>query len=259
MTLLDVVIPTFRDGAWLIALLRTIADQDLADVQVTLAFDRSESPALMPSDLPSVRNVQADRGIGSGRNAGAAAGDAEWILFLDADGLLPPTFLADVKALIRGSEQFDAATFNFFADSHRMSLRAGTRLSWHYLRLMTLLGRPALPGFATLVRRDAFERVGGYRNDLAISEDFVLSDDLLATGYSIKAFARPWLVYSARRFDLPVRQSIKLFWWYLVIDFRRRARGRLIPIGEATYPFGAHEAPPVTRRRPSEIKLRRLR
>jgi GT2 family glycosyltransferase len=256
---LDIVIPSYHDDDWLQALLKTLDRQELSDVSITIAYDESQRGMLQNVSAPKFQAVYASRGIGNARNAGAAAGDGEWILFLDADGLLPDDFISDIKNLLRKSAKFDAATFSFYADSRRLILRAGTRLSWRYLQLMNLFGRPALSGIATLVRRSTFDSIGGYRNDLAISEDFDFSDQILDAGYEIKLFRSPWFVYSARRFDLPCRDAFRLFWWYLIIDLRRRLYGELIPEGKTHYPFGTHKAPPTSRRRPDDINPFRLR
>lgn len=253
--LLDVVIPTYRDGPWLEHLLDSVAEQDLTRTRVFVVYDWDEVPAGRAADglMPELTVVHALRGIGAARNAGAAAGVGDWILFLDADGMLPDGFLADVRRIIVRDAP-PAATFNFYADSFKWHLRAGTRVSWWYLRFMNLFGRAALPGFATLVRRSAFAEIGGYRNDLAISEDFVLSDDLLAAGYRVRLYARPWLVYSTRRFDLPIAASARLFWRYLVIDLARRLRRRTYAVGEIDYAFGAHAAP-GSRRSPRDLRV----
>ncbi|MDG4768039.1 glycosyltransferase [Solwaraspora sp. WMMD406] len=252
--LLDVVIPTYRDGAWLEHLLDSVVEQNLTRTRIFVVYDREEVPEGRAASgmMPELTVVHAPRGIGAARNAGASAGAGDWILFLDADGILPDGFLAHVRQIIMRDNP-NAAAFNFYADSFKWYLRAGTRVSWWYLRFMNLFGRAALPGFATLVSRRAFTEIGGYRNDLAISEDFVLSDDLFAAGYSVSLYARPWLIYSTRRFDLPIAASARLFWRYLVIDLARRLSRRTYALGEIDYAFGAH-AEPGRRRYPRDLR-----
>lgn len=257
---LDIVIPTYHEGEWLVQLLDCLArqKQHLGGVKIYVVHDREEALGLPDKDGQSlnVQLVPSARGIGTARNAGAAQGGASWILFLDADGLVPDFFLAELQRVIR-EHQPVAATFSFFADSFAWPFRLGTRLCWWYLRVSALFGKAALPGFATLVQRAAFDEVGGYRTDLAITEDFALSDDLMSAGYSISVFSRPWLVYAVRRFDLPFLRALSLLWWYLVIDVRRRFHGKRIYQGEISYEFGKH-APPPNRRLPRHIKARRL-
>ena len=252
-SIVDVIIPTYRDDAWLAELLDCISRQDLSGVHVYVAHNMDEPSGLPTRQLaiPSLATVSAARGIGNARNAGAAAGTGKWLLFLDADGLLPDSFMSDLKALVQ-QEKPDAATFSYYADSFAPLMKLGTRLCWWYLWFFTKIGKGALPGFATLVRRSVFEQIGGYKDGLAISEDFVFSDDVLEAGFRISVYASPWLCYSVRRFDLPFFPALKMLWKYLVIDLKRRLRGRRYPYGDLVYEFGKHPAPGV-RRRPHDI------
>ncbi|MFE0389617.1 glycosyltransferase [Streptomyces bungoensis] len=263
-TFLDVVIPAYREEEWLPDLLDCLQRQNLAGVRIIISCScpQTERDTPLPwtgghTTIPDVSVVRASMGVAHARNAGAAAGESPWILFLDSDVLIPDTFLSSVRG-ITANTTAAAMTFGYYADSHRWPLRAGTRLCYWYLRLAFSLGRPALPGFATLVRRKVFEEVGGYRPDLGISEDFAFSDDLIHGGHAITLHPDPWVLFSVRRFDTSLVAAARLLWRYLLIDLGRRTRGRRYLHGQIDYGFGEH-CRRGSRRHPAEVRPWRAR
>lgn len=55
----------------------------------------------------TIRVIRSDKGVSRARNAGVAAASpkSDWIIFLDADTQLAPSFLAELDAFIRSSEK----------------------------------------------------------------------------------------------------------------------------------------------------------
>lgn len=140
-----------------------------------------------------VRVVSVLRGRGAGMNGGAAAASAEILLFLHADTLLP----SDAHALVTGALA-DARTS---ATAFRLRL---DRNDWPYW-LVPLASRLRIPVQRTFfgdqaiaVRRQDFERVGGYREAL-LMEDVDLSRRLRKLG-RLRLLPEP-VVTSARRFE----------------------------------------------------------
>ncbi|MER6027069.1 glycosyltransferase [Streptomyces sp. NPDC001851] len=258
-TFLDVVIPAYREEEWLPDLLDCLQRQDLAGVRIIISCSCPPAEQDIPlpraggrTPVPDMSVVRAGMGVANARNAGAAAGTSPWILFLDSDVLIPDTFVSRVRGITAGTPAA-AMTFGYYADSHRWPLRAGTRLCYWYLRLGFRLGRPALPGFATLVRRKVFEEIGGYRPDLGISEDFVFSDELAHAGHSITLHPDPWVLFSVRRFDTSLVAAARLLWRYLLVDLARRTTGRRYLHGQIDYGFGEHRRR-SSRRYPAEVR-----
>jgi glycosyltransferase involved in cell wall biosynthesis len=204
---LDIVIPAYKEESWLPDLLDCLLNQNLAGVNIYVSYSSDkgdEHVFALPQKHKSFQNLTVlqmrPSGVSSARNKGANAGNGEWILFLDADSLLPDLFLVGIRKII-DSTSSDALGFSFYADSFRLLMRAGTRISYGYLRLLALLRRPVLPGFAILVKRKAFEEVGGFRDGLAIGEDFAFTEDLRRRDLSVALCSYPWILYSVRRFE----------------------------------------------------------
>jgi GT2 family glycosyltransferase len=170
---LCVYIPNLDGGARLRRTLETLAAQTLsAPVVVIDNGSRDDSADLAEREL-GARVIRLDRNIGFGRalNLGAGKYPAERLVFLNNDVECEPQLL---EALVEASEAADTVA-GVLVQLERTDLidSAGvvadrTLLAWDYLH-----GEPvekaadAAPplgptGGAALVKRDIFERVGGF-------------------------------------------------------------------------------------------------
>ncbi len=130
-----------------------VSDGGSTDATVEIA---KELGATVVSGPPG-RGIQLNRGA-------AAATDADVLLFLHADTVLPP---GSGDAIRRAVER-GAAGGAFFVrfDCDRPLFRLGNRI----VNLRTRITKRPLGDQAQFVRRDVFERLGGYR-DWPILED----------------------------------------------------------------------------------------
>jgi GT2 family glycosyltransferase len=172
---LSVYIPNLDGGVRLRRTLETLAAQTLsAPVVVIDNGSHDGSPAAAEQEL-GARVIRLDRNIGFGRalNLGVAEFPAERLVFLNNDVECEPQFL---EALLDASEAEAADTVaGVLLQMEREGLidSAGvvadrTLLAWDYLHgapvdAATAAAPPLGPtGGAALVKRDMFERVGGF-------------------------------------------------------------------------------------------------
>jgi len=143
-------------------------------------------------------------------NYGAAAARGRVLLFLHADTLLPPGALVRLLAAMERREVVGGAFSRRYCSSSlvlavtsRLATLRNRLLGWH-------LGDQAL-----FVRREVFDRLGGYR-DLAIFEDLDFSRRLRRFGKTVTL--TPPVYSSARRFAQlgPLRTT----WHDLKLTFR---------------------------------------
>jgi glycosyltransferase involved in cell wall biosynthesis len=259
---LDIVIPAYKEEGWLPDLLDCLLNQNLADVRIYISYSDDENGDAAIALWQKYRLIQnltilqtPQTGVSSARNRAASVGKGEWILFLDADVLLPDSFLAELPRAIQLSSS-DALGFSFYADSFRVLMRAGTRVSYWYLRLLALLRKPVLPGFAILVKRSAFEHVGGFRDGLAMGEDYAFTEDLRRHGFSVALCSCPWILVSVRRFEPSLAMAVRVFGQYCRVELERLVFGRNYHIGDIRYDFGRH-IQPYKRRFPYHVNRRR--
>jgi rSAM/selenodomain-associated transferase 2 len=211
----SIVMPVLDEGARLDAALAAVrAVAGVAEVIVvdggsrddTVAIARRASAAGETGSAPPVRLLHGERGRGTQMNAGARVATGDVLLFLHADVALPVDAARWVaRALARPDVVAGAFRVRTVAD------RGAPAWLRPFLRLADLRSRfSALPygDQALFVRRDAFERAGGFPHQ-PLMEDLELALRLRRLG---RITIVPAVVeVSARRFVArPLRSAIAM-------------------------------------------------
>lgn len=165
---LTVIIPTLNEIAYLPGLLDALDVQTRLPDEVIVADAGSTDGT---AELVRSRGARVVRGgmPAVGRNAGAQVAGGDLLLFLDADVLPPPDFIAHVLEEFKHKE-YDVATCFIAAVGENpldQMICVGTNL---YCRIIQPVS-PHAPGFCILSRRIAHERMGGFDEVLTLSED----------------------------------------------------------------------------------------
>jgi rSAM/selenodomain-associated transferase 2 len=155
-------------------------------------------------DRLGFRVVDAPRGRATQMNAGARATSAPLLLFLHADTRLPDGALATIGAAIDGGAAGGCFRVRIDSPDPRLTLAA------LYINTRARLFASATGDQALFVRRDLFERLGGYR-ELALCEDLDFVARLRRAGrFSVVADE---VMTSARRWHgQGVARTILLMW-----------------------------------------------
>jgi rSAM/selenodomain-associated transferase 2 len=217
--LLSIVIPVRRDAEALGRLLAQLPPQPDMQLIVTATDDKDES---IPSAADGLRAIQASRpdvvwvhgptGRGVQLNAGAARAEGRWLWFVHADSTLPTGFPAIFRQLDAGGADADAdaanansgavaadpavvgGSFRFALDSAAWQARVWER--GVALRVV-LFGLP-YGDQGLFVRRDVFERMGGFR-PIPLMEDVEFVGRLKRQGRILHLKVK--IVTSARRWE----------------------------------------------------------
>ncbi|MCB1983743.1 MAG: TIGR04283 family arsenosugar biosynthesis glycosyltransferase [Rhodoferax sp.] len=199
--MIRVVVPTLNELTCLGPCLEAIVAGRPDEVVVVDGGSTDGTPALAAPFADQV--IAAPRGRARQMNAGAAASRAPRLLFLHADTRLPADADARVaRALAR-------------APWGRFDVRIDGRSRWLPLVAALMNLRSRLTGIATgdqaiFVRRDAFDRIGGFP-DQPLMEDVEISRRLRAIGRP--ACLRARVVTSGRRWDAHgAWRTIRLMW-----------------------------------------------
>jgi GT2 family glycosyltransferase len=137
------------------------------------------------------------------RNAGAAAANTGWLLFLDSD-VVAPAGLLDAFFAEPIGERVGAMTGDIagIPDTRTLAARYGT--ARNFLGQRSHVNHPVRPRASSanlLVRRAAFEQVGGYTEGIWAAEDTDFTWRLQAAGWTL-AFNERAVVQHAYRESL---------------------------------------------------------
>lgn len=212
------VILTWDDGDLLDAAVRSALASTAARVNVIVVDNGSEPPAAIAPDLPIrlLRNKE-NRGVSAGRNQGAAAGSAPAICFLDSDARLHALALSELLGALASDSSIALAAPVFSGQPPTASAGRAPSLLDKILRVTNRRStyRPMTPARATpgplrdvefaigacqVVRRDAFEAVGGFDERYFYGpEDVDLCLRLLAGGQRVVQVSGAWCEHPPRR------------------------------------------------------------
>jgi len=201
---LSVIVPVLDEAATIAAHLAGLAALRRQGAELLVVDGGSSDGTPRLAQPLADRVLAAARGRAAQMNAGAAASRGEVLLFLHADTGLPP----GAPGLIRAALAAGAAwgRFDVRIDGPQPLLRVVER---------TMNWRSRLTGIATgdqavFVRREVFERVGGFP-DLPLMEDIALAKRLKRVGRP--ACVRQPVRTSARRWHRHgVLRTILLMW-----------------------------------------------
>ena len=187
----------------------SVLAQDYPALDAVLVDDGSESTEALAA-LEGLEAEFAERGwrvirqenryLGAARNAAVAAARGEWLLFLDDDNVLFPDAVSRLVRAARfsGADCVPAASIRFFGNGDPWTDTAsrgtprrflGTARAWS--RLRNVVGDAC-----ALVRREAFEAVGGFTEEYRVGlDDLSFFNSLIQAGYRIEPMPDPAYYY----------------------------------------------------------------
>jgi glycosyltransferase involved in cell wall biosynthesis len=204
--MLSVVIPTLNEEKYLPLLLGSLDGQTYRDFEIIVADAGSRDSTCDLAAKAGCRIVEG--GLpGRGRNNGAVAARGEWLLFLDADVILPPHFLQAVteEILRKGLE---VATCAVEPISGKRVDKVLHGIANVYFRA-TQSFWPHAPGFCIYVKKSVHQSINGFDEDITLAEDhdYVLRASKIARFAYIKKVKIP---VSIRRLEKDGRFMITL-------------------------------------------------
>ena len=184
--LVSVVIPVYNRAALLREAVASVLAQSYAALELIVVDDGStDATAACLRPLFDVREVRGRRKVrlvrqdhtgmpGQARNAGAGVARGEYLAFLDSDDLWLPHKLALQVAAATAAGDAVNHTRERWLRSGRIVSQRGQRHRRSGDLFADSLRKCIIGPSTVLLRREVFERAGGFRTDLEIAEDYEL-------------------------------------------------------------------------------------
>jgi glycosyltransferase involved in cell wall biosynthesis len=195
--LVTIVIPNFDLGPYVAQAIESALAQTHAPVEVIVVDDGSRddslariraTPGFQAGRVELV--AQANGGVARARNAGAARARGDYLVFLDADDLLEPTYVARCLEALQAAP---ASVAYAYTQMRYFGAAEGIYRSKRFGRWKLIRGN--FVNASALVRRQAFEAVGGFDPRMTGHEDHALWVAMLARGWGGVFVPEPLLRY----------------------------------------------------------------
>ena len=191
---ISVIIPVLNEAQGINDVIAHIRSQAAVDaVEIIVVDGNPAGNTIKAISHPGIITAVAEKGRGSQMNCGAIRATGDILLFLHADTFLPPNAFSCIRKCMAVGHVGGA--FDLGIDTRKRIFRITER----YVAWRTRLMRIPFGDQAIFVRRNYFERIGGYR-DIPIMEDVDLMRRIRQRGDAICVIPEK-VMTSARRWE----------------------------------------------------------
>ncbi len=238
----SVIIPALNEEKYLPKIFKSLAGQTFRDFELILVDGKSVDGTIrvfekFKDQFPKALLITSEkRNVSYQRNLGGRAAKGEYLVFLDADVDVCETFLEEIH-LAAVKQKFTLATTWIIPDSNKTIDQLMLMIANLNVEIAKVINKPFTGGYNTIVKRDFFLRLKGFREDLFISEDHDFSIRACKAGAEVVILKEPYVIWSLRRFRS--EGHLGVFRKYAKASIHMLLHG---PITKAIfeYPMGGH-------------------
>ena len=185
----SVVIPAYNEVKYIGRALSALEQQSFKDFEVIVkdGLSRDETVSTARKFTRKVFS-RKDFSAADARNQGAGYARGDVLVFMDADTLLPPDTLARFEPILNNEKVVGASCRKVPLSSSILD-----RVLYEFVNFSTWFGSVLRLGGAhgnlMLIRRDAFEAVGGFNPDIIVAEEQELIRRALRFGKYVFLFS----------------------------------------------------------------------
>ena len=239
---LSIVIPVYNEALFLPKLLESLAQQQFpGELEVIVVDGRSTDHTVAvassyKSRIGNLRVIEAERDVGHQRNIGAASSHNAYLLFLDADVILPPGTLNSLSVKVKSGKPFIATVFHV-SDPMSLSTRAALCVLYTLMMIARLAKCPVMSGDFLLTTRQTHDELAhGFAEGFLVGEDTDYGLRCIRAGARYHFYWSVSVIASDRRAREIGRLRLIFVWARAFIHVLRK--GPVPKSSGLIYPFG---------------------
>lgn len=195
----SIIIPYYNQGEYIEDAIRSVVMQDFPLGQLEIIVVNDGSSELDTGKLldlgkyyPFSYKYQNNRGLPMARNSGLMSAKGEWIVPLDADDMLAPSYLAEVLGCAEAGGDIIYTSIKYFGiDDIEVKLYPEITKE--------LLIKNNIPPYCSLIKRELAISGGGYNPNLVYGlEDWDFWLTMLERGAKFQYLDKPLFLYRRR-------------------------------------------------------------
>ena len=199
----SVVIPTLNEEQFIPFILRDLQKQNDKDFEIiivdALSTDKTKDVITSFERKLNLKLYSADkRNVSFQRNYGASKGHGLYLLFLDADTRIRPSFIKISKKIIESKKGLVFIP-RIVSDVGGSQVDMLFQFINFLLELSISIGKPFSSGGNMIIERSFFNHLGGFDENIFMSEDHHLIQKAYDWGVRPKMASKLSLIYSLRR------------------------------------------------------------
>ncbi len=193
MPIISIIIPTLKEGAFLERTLKNLKELTLPhEIIITDGGSTDETLAIAEryADKIVVWDLPRRQTFGEAKNAGAARAQGDYLVFIDADVLIPEpnAFFEEMLLAFKKNPKLVAMTVPLtpWPENHSLVDAFFCKpLNWAYIIANNIFRSGNSSGEFQMVRAKAFRKEGGFKENLAAGEDNELFRELANHGRTL--------------------------------------------------------------------------
>lgn len=242
---LSIIIPVLNEAKYLPRLLNAIAKQTYKGrLQVIVVDGHSEDKTVevaesFKSRIGDLLILKANRNAGHQRNVGADKAKYKYLLFLDADVILPANLIEQLAGKIHDEGPFIAGVMHTSEDMNWFD-RLFIVLAHFLIFVSWVSGTPATVGDFILTTKENHRRINGFVEGAILGEDTDYGLRSIKAGAKNRFYFEPRIIASARRVREMGRWRLLWLWSRAFLHVLRH--GPIFPDQGYEYPFGHYDS-----------------
>jgi len=208
----SICIPTLNEEKYIGGILGCLTNQTHKDFEVIVvdgkSEDKTKEEVLKFAEKLAVRFLLAPKkGVSFQRNYAAKHAKYDHIIFFDADVQIDTDFLEKISTYLAKHDVDILTCWN-----KPLSKRIDDELLYVFVNIFQLelikKVNPGAVGVFIYVKKKAFEKIGGFKENIHFCEDYDLAQRFFKNGFKYELLKNPKIKVSMRRFDKEGRLNI---------------------------------------------------